>query len=224
MSESSAKLYHAPEARLLQDVVTAVREKCTVDELGYRREVNADRALKSPEEMVRRFRDYPDALRASVDIARACTFDLGELTYRYPHERVIEGLTAQQALARLTTDAVDRMFDGAVPAAYRDQIAHELRLIAELGYAPYFLTVHSIVREARRRGILCQGRGSAANSCVCFVLEITSIDPIKHELLFERFVSGERREPPTSMSTSSMSGARRSSNGSSRPMGVIARR
>jgi error-prone DNA polymerase len=187
-------LYHAPQARLLQDVVTAVREKCTVDELGYRREVNADRALKSPEEMVRRFRDYPDALRASIDIARQCTFDLGELSYQYPHERLIDGLSAQEALQKLTSDAVDMMFDGKVPAAYSDQITHEMRLIGELGYAPYFLTVYAIVREARRRGILCQGRGSAANSCVCFVLKITSIDPIKHELLFERFVSGERRE------------------------------
>jgi error-prone DNA polymerase len=189
-------LYHASEARLLQDVVTAVREKCTVDELGYRREVNADRALKSPAEMVRRFNAYPDALQASVDIARACTFDLGELAYQYPHERMIEGLSAQQALAKLAWEAVERMFDDAVPQAYSNQITHELKLIAELGYAPYFLTVYAIVREARRRGILCQGRGSAANSCVCYVLEITSIDPIKHELLFERFVSGERREPP----------------------------
>ncbi|MBB4860553.1 error-prone DNA polymerase [Novosphingobium chloroacetimidivorans] len=189
-------LYHAPEARLLQDVVTAIREKCTVDELGYRREVNADRALKPPAEMVRRFAAYPDALRASVDIANACTFDLGELAYQYPHERVIEGLSAQEALEQMANDAAEQMFAGDVPQAYRDQISHELRLIAELGYAPYFLTVHAIVREARRRGILCQGRGSAANSCVCFVLGITSIDPIKHELLFERFVSGERREPP----------------------------
>lgn len=189
-------LYHAPEARLLHDVVTAVREKCTVDELGYRREVNADRALKSPDEMARRFRAYPDALQASVDIARACTFSLDELAYQYPHERVVEGLTAQEALEQMANDAVDRLFDGDVPQPYRSQIDHELRLIRELGYAPYFLTVHAIVREARRRGILCQGRGSAANSCVCFVLGITSIDPIKHELLFERFVSGERREPP----------------------------
>jgi error-prone DNA polymerase len=189
-------LYHAPDARLLQDVVTAVREKCTVDELGYRREVNADRALKSPEEMMRRFRAYPDALQASVDIANACTFDLGELAYQYPHERLIDGLTAQEALAHLATEAVSQMFDGNVPDAYTNQIAHELKLIEELGYAPYFLTVYAIVREARRRGILCQGRGSAANSCVCFALGVTSIDPIKHELLFERFVSGERREPP----------------------------
>ncbi|PAX09027.1 error-prone DNA polymerase [Sphingomonas lenta] len=189
-------LYHAPEARVLQDVVTAIREKCTVDELGYRREAHADRALKSPEEMVRRFADYPDAIAATCDIADRCRFDLGELSYQYPHERVVEGMTAQGALEKLSREAAERMFPDGVPDAYRSQIAHELRLIGDLGYAPYFLTVNSIVAEARRRGILCQGRGSAANSCVCFVLGITSIDPIRHELLFERFVSGERREPP----------------------------
>ena len=189
-------LYHAPEARLLQDVVTAVREKCTVDELGLRRELHADRALKLPAEMVRLFAAYPDAIAATVDIADRCRFDLGQLSYQYPQERVVEGMTAQGALERLTAEAASRMFPDGVPDAYRDQIAHELRLVGELGYAPYFLTVNSIVAEARRRGILCQGRGSAANSCVCFVLGVTSIDPIKHELLFERFVSGERREPP----------------------------
>ena len=189
-------LYHAPEARLLQDVVTAVREKCTVDELGMRREFHADRALKSPAEMVRRFAAYPDAIAATVDIADRCRFDLGQLSYQYPHERVMGDLSAQEALERLTADAAARMFPGGVPDAYTTQIAHELRLVGELGYAPYFLTVNAIVAEARRRGILCQGRGSAANSCVCFVLGVTSIDPIKHELLFERFVSGERREPP----------------------------
>ncbi|WP_232491818.1 error-prone DNA polymerase [Novosphingobium kaempferiae] len=189
-------LYHAPDARLLQDVVTAIRHNCRVDDLGYRREVNADRALKSAGEMQRRFAAYPDALRASVDIAEACTFSLSDLTYHYPQEKVIEGLTAQQALEAMAQEALYAMFEGNPPQDYRDQIAHELKLIAELNYAPYFLTVHSIVAEARRRGILCQGRGSAANSCVCFVLGVTSIDPIKHELLFERFVSGERREPP----------------------------
>jgi error-prone DNA polymerase len=189
-------LYHEPEARLLQDVVTAVREGCTVDTLGYRREVNADRALKPPEEMQRRFKAYPDALRASVDIAQACTFSLSELTYNYPQEQVIDGLTAQAALEKMTAEAAEAMFGGDVPEAYRKQIAHELKLIDGLNYAPYFLTVHSIVSEARRRGILCQGRGSAANSCVCFVLGVTSIDPVKNQLLFERFVSGERREPP----------------------------
>lgn len=189
-------LYHAPEARLLQDVVTAIREKCTVDTLGHRRERHADRHLKSPEEMERRFAVFPDAIAATADIARACRFDLGELSYQYPHEEVVEGLTAHGALEQLTREAAERMFPGGVPLPYQKQIAHELRLIGDLGYAPYFLTVNSIVTESRRRGILCQGRGSAANSCVCFVLGVTSIDPIKHELLFERFVSGERREPP----------------------------
>ncbi len=189
-------LYHAPEVRLLQDVVTAIREKCTIDTLGFRRERHADRAMKSPAEMIRRFAVFPDAVAATLDIARRCTFDLGELSYQYPQETVIDGLTAHQALVRLTQEATDRMFPGGSPVTYSQQIAHELRLIEGLGYAPYFLTVNAIVAEARRRGILCQGRGSAANSCVCFVLGITSIDPIKHELLFERFISGERKEPP----------------------------
>ena len=189
-------LYHAPEARLLQDVVTAIREKCTVDTLGHRRERHGDRNLKAPEEMERRFAAFPDAIQATVDIARQCRFDLGELSYQYPHEKVVDGLTAHGALEQLTHEAAKRMFPDGVPLPYQKQIAHELRLIGELGYAPYFLTVNSIVAESRRRGILCQGRGSAANSCVCFVLGVTSIDPIRHELLFERFVSGERREPP----------------------------
>ena len=189
-------LYHAPEARLLQDVVTAIREGTTIDRLGFRRERHGDRHLKSPQEMARRFAAFPDAIQASADIAAVCTFDLGALSYQYPHERVLEGLSAQQALEQLSREAAERMFPDGVPTAHADQIAHELALIGKLNYAPYFLTVNAIVQEARRRGILCQGRGSAANSCVCFVLGITSIDPIKHELLFERFVSGERPEPP----------------------------
>ncbi|NML06792.1 error-prone DNA polymerase [Sphingomonas sp. G-3-2-10] len=189
-------LYHSPEARPLQDVVTAIREKTTVDALGYRRERFMDRHLKSPEEMERRFAGFPDAIAASADIARVCTFDLGEIQYQYPYEQVMEGKTAQEALACLTGEAAAAKFPERVPKPYADQIAHELRLIDQLGYAPYFLTVRSIVEESRRRGILCQGRGSAANSCVCYLLGITSIDPIQHELLFERFVSGERKEPP----------------------------
>jgi error-prone DNA polymerase len=189
-------LYHSPEARPLQDVVTAIREKTTVDALGYRRERFMDRHLKPPEEMERRFAAFPDAIAASADIARACTFDLGEIRYQYPYEQVMAGKTAQEALAILTEQAAAAKFPTGVPAAYAEQIAHELRLIDQLGYAPYFLTVRSIVEESRRRRILCQGRGSAANSCVCYLLGITSIDPIQHELLFERFVSGERKEPP----------------------------
>ena len=189
-------LYHTPEARPLQDVMTAIRAGTTIDELGFRRERYMDRNLKSPEEMERRFAAFPDAIQASADIAAACRFDLGEIRYQYPYEQVMEGRTAQEALAALTSEAAAKMFPDGLPEAYRKQIAHELRLIDQLGYAPYFLTVHAIVAESRRRGILCQGRGSAANSCVCFMLGITSIDPIKHELLFERFVSGERKEPP----------------------------
>ncbi|MET1754322.1 error-prone DNA polymerase [Novosphingobium sp. RD2P27] len=189
-------LYHSPDRRPLQDVVSAIREKCTIDELGFRRERFMDRDLKSPEEMERRFAAFPDAVEASAEIARACTFDLGEIQYQYPYEEVMEGRTAQEALATLTQDAAAAKFPGGVPASYRQQIDHELGLIDQLGYAPYFLTVHSIVAESRRRGILCQGRGSAANSCVCYLLGITSIDPIHHQLLFERFVSGERKEPP----------------------------
>jgi error-prone DNA polymerase len=139
---------------------------------------------------------FPDAIQATADIAAACSFDLSELSYQYPHECVVEGLSAQEALEKLSREAAARMFPEGVPKMHADQISHELALIGKLQYAPYFLTVNAIVQEARRRGILCQGRGSAANSCVCFVLGITSIDPIKHELLFERFVSGERREPP----------------------------
>ena len=189
-------LYHTPEARPLQDVMTAIREKTSIDGLGFRRERYMDRNLKSPQEMERRFAAFPDAIQASADIAAECRFDLGEIQYQYPYEQVMAGRTAQQALAALTDAAAQRMFPDGLPKAYRDQIEHELRLIDQLGYAPYFLTVNAIVAESRRRGILCQGRGSAANSCVCYMLGITSIDPIQHELLFERFVSGERKEPP----------------------------
>ena len=189
-------LYHAPDRRPLHDVLTAIREKTTIDALGFKRERFMDRALKSPAEMERRFALFPDAIAATADIAALCRFDLGEIRYQYPYEQVMAGRTAQEALAALTEEGASRMFPGGVPPAYRQQIDHELRLIGELDYAPYFLTVNSIVAESRRRGILCQGRGSAANSCVCFLLGVTSIDPIRHELLFERFVSGERKEPP----------------------------
>jgi error-prone DNA polymerase len=188
-------LYHSNDRKMLQDVVTAIRHRTTIDALGFRRERYADRQMKSGAEMERRFARYPDALAATADIAAACRFDLGQLEYQYPQE-ASPGETPQALLERLTSEAAGRMFPDGVPDAYAKQLRHELRLIDGLSYAPYFLTVNSIVAEARRRKILCQGRGSAANSCVCFVLGITSIDPIKHELLFERFVSGERKEPP----------------------------
>ena len=189
-------LYDGPDKRMLQDVVTAIRHKCTIDELGFRRERYADRYLKAPAEMARRFQAFPDAVRASAEIAERCTFSLKELSYQYPEEVVIPGLTPQQALERMTGDALAAKFPDGIPPAYTKLLNHELGMVAQLGYAPYFLTVRAIVLFARGRGILCQGRGSAANSVICYILGITSIDPVQHELLFERFVSPERPEPP----------------------------
>ncbi|WP_243450964.1 error-prone DNA polymerase [Sphingosinicella sp. CPCC 101087] len=189
-------LYDSPDKRLLQDVVTAIRHKCTIDELGFRRERFADRHLKSPQEMARRFAAFPDAIRASADIAERCTFSLRELSYQYPDEIVMSGRTPQEALERLAREMLAARFPDGVPKAYSDLLEHELRLVGRLGYAPYFLTVNSIVAFARSQGILCQGRGSAANSMICYVLGVTSIDPVKHKLLFERFISESRNEPP----------------------------
>ncbi|MGD9844746.1 MAG: PHP domain-containing protein, partial [Variibacter sp.] len=189
-------LFHVPGRRIMQDVVTAIRHNVTIDELGFRRERHADRYLKSPEEMHRLFSRYPEALARTVAIAKRCTFSLAELEYQYPEERTLPGLTAQQALEKLTWEGAAERYPEGLPDKVRATLDHELRLIATLDYAPYFLTVNSIVRFARSKSILCQGRGSAANSAVCYVLGITSIDPDRNDLLFERFVSQERKEPP----------------------------
>jgi error-prone DNA polymerase len=192
-------LYDKPERRMLQDVITAIRNTCTIDDLGFRRERSADRHLKSPEEMARRFKRYPEALAASEAIVERCTFSLRELKeqYRYPDEVVISGRSPQDALAKMARTAlVDRFAPEPIPPAYSDLLERELEMVKDKGYAPYFLTVNSIVQFARSQEILCQGRGSAANSVICFVLGITSIDPIEHTLLFERFISPERDEPP----------------------------
>jgi error-prone DNA polymerase len=189
-------LYDSPDKRMLQDVVTAIRNKCTIDDLGFRRERYADRHLKSPEEMERRFRDHPDSVRATADIAERCTFSLRELSYQYPDEIVMSGRTPQEALERLTRAALSSKFPEGPPKSHVDLLEKELGLVEKLAYAPYFLTVNSVVQFARSQEILCQGRGSAANSMICFVLGITSIDPVKHTLLFERFISESRNEPP----------------------------
>jgi len=189
-------LYDAPDKRMLQDVVTAIREHCTIDELGFRRERFADRYLKAPEEMERRFKSFPDAVRATADIAERCTFSLRELGQQYPDEIVMSGRSPQDALAHLARQALAEKFPDGVPRDYSDLLERELKLVALWRYAPYFLTVNSIVRFARSQEILCQGRGSAANSIICYVLDITSIDPIRHKLLFERFLSDDRDEPP----------------------------
>ena len=189
-------LYHVPARRILQDVVTCIREGCTIDDAGFRRERFADRHLKGAGEMARLFARYPDALARTQEIAGRCTFSLSELRYQYPDVSEIPGETSQQALERQVAQSVPLRYPDGLPPDVGRQLRHELRLIAALEYAPYFLTVNSIVRYARSRDILCQGRGSAANSAVCYVLGITSIDPVRSGLLFERFVSAERREPP----------------------------
>jgi error-prone DNA polymerase len=188
-------LYASPDNRLLQDVVTAIREGVTIDELGFRRERHADRHMKGADEMARLFARWPHAIAASAEIVGRCDFDLGQLRYQYPAEATA-GMTAQEALSSRVHAAARERFPNGIPDAYQAMLDHELKLIAQMRYAPYFLTVNAIVAFARSQGILCQGRGSAANSVVCFLLGITSIDPIKHELLFERFVSGARDEPP----------------------------
>jgi error-prone DNA polymerase len=188
-------LYHHPDRRRLQDVVSCIREGCTIDEAGYRLERHADRYLKDQAEMERLFERHPEAFRRVREIVDRCTFSLDELRYQYPSETG-GGETAQEKLERLTWEGARHRYPEGIPDVVAATCRHELRLIEELGYAPYFLTVHAIASFAKSRSILCQGRGSAANSAVCFVLGITSINPTEHDLLFERFVSQERREPP----------------------------
>ncbi len=190
-------LYHHPDRRMLQDVVTAIREKTTIDDLGFRRERNAGRHLQPPGQMARLFRHHPEALAAVEAIVERCTFKLTELSHQYPEERVMTAHSPQKALEKMSWQALNRLNPGMRPAKrYRKLLTKELKLVAHWQYAPYFLTVHSIVQFARSQQILCQGRGSAANSVICFVLGITSIDPVKHQLLFERFLSEDRKEPP----------------------------
>ena len=189
-------LFHEPGRRILQDVVTAIRHNVTIDDLGFRRERHADRHLKDPAEMHRLFPRYPEVLARTIEIMERCRFTLDELAYQYPEEKLFPELTPQEALAKLTWEGAAQRYPEGLPGKVRGNLEHELRLIEKLQYAPYFLTVNSIVRFARSKGILCQGRGSAANSAVCYVLGVTSIDPDRNDLLFERFVSEERREPP----------------------------
>ncbi|WP_431282486.1 error-prone DNA polymerase [Humitalea sp. 24SJ18S-53] len=191
--------YHHAARRRLADVLSAIRLGRTVDALGHDAEPNAERHLKPPAEMARLFARHPEALTNTLRVLAATGgFSLGQLRYEYPDEILEEGRTAQQTLEARVTAALETRWPDGASAAVREGIAHELRLIGQLGYAPYFLTVHEIVRFARAQQppILCQGRGSAANSAVCFVLGITAVDPSQHNLLFERFISASRGEPP----------------------------
>jgi error-prone DNA polymerase len=189
-------LYHAPARRPLQDVLTCIRTHTTLETAGRQLEANAERHLKPPAEMARLFRDHPAAVAETLALSQALTFSLDELKYEYPDE-VIDGFTtAQEALVHFTFAGAAKRYPDGLPDKVRFALAHEIELIGQLGYAQYFLTVFDIVRFARGQGILCQGRGSAANSAVCFCLGITEVDPDKSDLLFERFVSANRREPP----------------------------
>ena len=188
--------YHHFERQTLQDVLTAIRHGCTVAELGHRRFPNAERYLKALAEMAERFADCPEAVQRTVKIADRCDFSLDELRYEYPAELCPAGISPSEHLARLTWRGATDRYPQGVPEKVRTLIEHELQLIGELNYEAYFLTVWDLVRFARSRNILCQGRGSAANSAVCFCLGVTSVDPEQIDVLFERFVSKERNEAP----------------------------
>jgi error-prone DNA polymerase len=188
--------YHAPARQPLHEVLVATRLGTTVDRLAEQRFVNAERHLRPMEEVATLFHRAPDALRRTVEIAERCKFSLSELKYEYPEELIPPGMTASEYLAQLTWKGADKRYPDGVPDKVRRLIEHELRLIAELRYEAYFLTVCDLVRYARSLDILCQGRGSAANSAVCYALEITSVDPDRIDTLFERFISAERNEAP----------------------------
>ncbi|PZU00338.1 MAG: error-prone DNA polymerase [Brevundimonas sp.] len=189
-------LYHDPEARDLQDVLTCIREGVTIDQAGLRLLANAERHLKAPEEMARLFADAPEALAETQNLLMRSTFDLEQLRYEYPEEPIPPGQTPQGWLRALVDRRLPVRYPDGAPEKVTVLIDKELAYIAERDLAPYFLTIHDIVRVAENEGILCQGRGSAANSAVCYVLGITSVDPVHHDLLFERFMSADRNEPP----------------------------
>ncbi|MEO0729645.1 MAG: PHP domain-containing protein, partial [Pseudomonadota bacterium] len=193
---SNKPAYHGPHRKPLADVLTCIREKTTIDRAGYLIDANAERHLKSSREMLRLFRGYEQALNNSLKIANDCQFSLDELAYEYPEEPVPDGRDPQSHLETLVRDGARWRFPDGVPETVAVTIDKELSLIARLDYARYFLTVHDIVNFARGQGILCQGRGSAANSVICYCLGITAVNPVEVNLLFERFISEERKEPP----------------------------
>ena len=202
-------LYHTPARRDLQDVVTCIRHGVTLVTAGRLTKPNAEHALKAPHAMGRLFTEEPALVERTHEVASRCTFTLSEIRYRYPAERLPSGMTSSAWLRELTLRGSDERFDGRVPPSIREQIDKELALIDELDYGGYFLTMWEVVRYCRQAGILCQGRGSAANSVVCYCLGITAVDPTRIGLLFERFLSRERHEPPTSTSTSCTRDVRR---------------
>jgi error-prone DNA polymerase len=189
-------LMHVPERRALADVLTCIREKTTLEAAGLLTQANAERHLKAPHEMARLFVSAPQAVAETIRFLDGLTFSLDELKHCYPEELREGHTTPQDALEAFTWKGARARYPDGVPERPREALTHELKLIASLNYAPYFLTVHDIVRFARSKDILCQGRGSAANSAVCYCLRITEVNPANFDLLFERFISPERNEPP----------------------------
>ena len=196
LAAATEVLYHDPARRDLQDVLTCIRHGTSLARAGRRTRANAEHGLKAPDALAALYPDDPDAVARTVEIAARCRFSLDAIRYRYPSERLPDGATSSDWLRRLTEEGARRRFGGRIPAAVQAQIARELLLIDELDYRGYFLTMWEIVEFCRRHGILCQGRGSAANSAVCYCLGITAVDPTRVDLLFERFLSRERAEPP----------------------------
>ncbi|MEO2015530.1 MAG: error-prone DNA polymerase [Fuerstiella sp.] len=188
--------YHVTQRRPLHDVVTAIRCNATLQSLGHELHPNGERFLKPTSDLLRLFEDRAELLQRTVEIADRCSFSLDELRYEYPEELVPDGITSSEHLADLTWRGVEKRYPDGVPEKVTNLIKHELSLINEMKYEAYFLTVYDLVRFARSRGILCQGRGSAANSVVCFCLGVTSVDPERIDVLFERFISKERDEAP----------------------------
>ena len=197
MIATNDALYHEPDRRMVQDVVTCIREHLTLETAGWRLAANAERHLKPAEEMARLFRAHPDALAETQRFVDSIDFSLDQLKYNYPEETIGDGETAQQTLERLTWEGAAKRYPNGLSEKLKRSLWSELCLIGYKGYAAYFLTVHDIVMFARNtRRIMCQGRGSAANSTVCFCLEITEVDPENANLVFGRFISTERDEPP----------------------------
>ena len=185
---------HVAQRRALQDTVTAIRLGLPVSDAGMSLYPNAERHLRERADLARLY--SPELLEQTLVVAERCNFSLDELRYEYPEELVPQGETAIAHLRQLTEEGLVQRFPNGVPDKVRSLVEYELALIEELKYEPYFLTVHDIVRFARGRNILCQGRGSAANSAVCYALHITEVNPACMEMLFERFISRERNEPP----------------------------
>ncbi len=189
-------LYHRASRKPLQDVLTVLRHKTTLPQAGRRIKANAEHALATFPAFQDLFTDDPAAVARTLEVAQRCPFSLGEIRYRYPAEDLPDGQTSTSWLRHLTFDGAKGRYQGEVPTAVTTQLDKELALIEELDYGGYFLTMWEIVQFCRRQEILCQGRGSAANSAVCYCLGITAVDPIRLGLLFERFLSRERAEPP----------------------------